>query len=239
MHGNKNRRTNTNNTFFMVDYYQRPFLLLHQENARIYQDFTIPHSIRNRFWQLVPPGEYPSDEGRVFLNSYLTAVESELAKQIKELSVAYCVHLYRRLAPGPIGRDQRPKTIGLTRAVLEAAIQKYAPFQLCNKIAESSAVPIGKILDGLLMAPEFEVERNIVAQANQLVLTDFTSMDLLSFYDLERLAYEIWRTAAILRTTGKGAPLIVCDPPECFTDGRSIELDFLVTNFDKRTGRSE
>lgn len=239
MHSHKNRGTYTSKTFFMADYYQRPFLLLHQENARIYQDFTTPHSIRNRFWQLVPPGEYPSEEGRVFLNSYLTAVESELAKQIKELSVAYCVHLYRRLAPWPIGRNQQPRTIGLTRAVLEAAIQKYAPFQLCNKIAESSAIPIGKVLGGLLMAPEFEVERNIVAQANQLVLTDFTSIDLLAFYDLERLAYEIWRTAATLRTTGKGAPLIVCDPPECFADGRSTELDFLVTNYDKRTGRSE
>lgn len=239
MRSHKDQGTHTRNTLFMLDYYQRPFLLLHQENARIYQDFTMPHSIRNRFWQLVPPGEYPSEEGRVFLSSYLTAVESELAKQIKELSVAYCVHLYRRLAPGPIGRDQQPRTIGLTRAVLEAAIQKYAPSQLCNKIAESSAVPIGKVLGGLLMAPEFEVERNIVAQANQLVLTDFTSIDLLAFYDLERLAYEIWRTAATLRTTGKGAPLIVCDPPECFADGRSTELDFLVTNYDKRTGRSE
>jgi hypothetical protein len=239
MHGHKNRGAYTSNTFFMADYYQRPFLLLHQENARIYQNFTMPHSIRNRFWQLVPPGEYPSEKGRVFLSSYLTVIESELAKQIKELSVAYCIHLYRRLAPGPIGRDQQPRTIGLTRAVLEAAIQKYAPLQLCSKIAESSAIPIGKVLGGLLMAPEFEVERNIVAQANQLVLTDFTSTDLLAFYDLERLAYEIWRTAATLRTTGKGAPLIVCDPPECFADGRSTELDFLVTNYDKRTGRSE
>ena len=225
-------------SFIMLDYYQRPFLLLHQENARIYQDFTVPHSIRNRFWQLVPHGEYPSEEGRVFLSSYLTAVESELAKQIKELSLAYCLHLYRRLAPGPIGQDQQPRTIGLTRAVLEAAIQKYARFQLCNKIAESATVPIEKVLGGLLMAPEFEVERNIVAQGNQLVLTDFTNTDLLAFYDLERLAYEIWRTAAALRTTGKGAPLIVCDPPDCFGDGRSPELDFLVTNYDQRLDKS-
>lgn len=239
MRSHRDQGTYARNTFSMLDYYQRPFLLFHQENTRIYQGFTMPHSIRNRFWQLVPPGEYSSEEGRVFLSSYLTSVESELAKQIEELSVAYCVHLYRRLAPGPIGRDQQPRTIGLTRAVLEAAIQKYAGFQLCNKIGESSAVPIRKVLGGLLMAPEFEIERNIVARLNQLVLTDFTSIDLLAFYDLERLAYEIWRTAATLRTTGKGAPLIVCAPPECFADGRSAELDFLVTNYDKRTGRTE
>ena len=239
MHGHKDQGTHPRNILFMLGYYHRPFYLLHQENARVYQNFTMPHSIRNRFWQLIPHGEYPSEEGRVFLSSYLTAVESELAKQIKGLSLAYCLHLYRRLAPGPIGRDQQPRTIGLTRAVLEAAFQKYAHFQLCNKIAESTTVSIEKILGGLLMAPEFEDERNIIAQGNQLVLTDFTNVDLLAFYDLERLAYEIWRTAAALRITGKGAPLMVCDPPECFADGRSTELDFLVTNYDKRTGRSE
>lgn len=238
MRSHKGRGTRTSKPLLMLDYYQRPFLLLHQENARIYQEFTAPHSIRSRFWQIVPHGEYPPEEGRVFLSSYLIAVESELAKQIKELSLAYCLHLYRRLAPGPVGQDLQPRTIGLTRAVLEAAIQKYARFQLCNKIAESSAVPIEKVLGGLLMAPEFEIERNIVAQGNQLVLTDFTNTDLLAFYDLERLAYEIWRTTAALRTTGKGAPLIACDPPECFVDGRSPELDFLVTNYDQRLDKS-
>jgi hypothetical protein len=228
-------------TLFMLDYYQRPFLLLHQEVDRIYpnyQEFAVPHSIRNRFWQLVPPGEYSPEKGRAFLSSYLTTVESELAKQIKGLSLAYCLHLYRRLAPGPIGQDLQPRTIGLTRAILEAAIQKYARFQLCNKIAESATVPIKKVLGGLLMVPEFEAERNIVTQSNQLVLTDFTNTDMLDFYELERLAYEIWRTAAALRTTGKGAPLIVCDPPDCFGDDRSPELDFLVTNYDQRLDKS-
>ena len=223
----------------MLDYYQRPFYLLHEESARTHKDFTVPHPIRNRFWQFVPHGEYPSEKGRVFLNSYLNTVEAELAKSIRELSLAYCLHLYRRLAPGPIGIDQQPRTIGLTRAVLEAAIQKYARFQLCNKIAESSTIPIDRVLGGLLMAPEFDVERNIIAQANQLVLTDFVNIDLVAFYDLERLAYEIWRTAAALRTTGKGAPLIVSHRPECFADGRSPELDFLVTNYDQRIDRHQ
>ena len=238
MSNNKGQEANTSKTLLMLDYYQRPFLLLHQETPHIYEDFMAPHSIRQRFWQLVPHGEYPSKQGRVFLNSYLKSVEAELAKDIRELSLAYCLHLYRRLSPGPIGVDQQPRTIGLTRAVLEAAIQKYARFQLCNKIAESAAVPIEKVLGGLLMAPEFEVERDIVARGNQLVLTDFTSADLIAFYRLERLAYEIWRTSAALRTTGKGAPLIVCDPPDCFGDGRSLELDFLVTNYDQRLDKS-
>jgi hypothetical protein len=238
MQGHKDQGIHKGNALFMLDYYQRPFHLLHQENARRYRDFTKPHSIRGRFWQLVPHGEYPSEKGRVFLSSYLIAIEAELAREVRKLSLAYCLHLYRRLAPGPIGKNQQPRTIGLTRAVLEAAIQKYARFQLCDKIAESSSVGIEKVLSGLLMAPEFEVERKIIAQGNQLVLTDFANVDLLAFYDLERLAYEIWRTAAALRTTGKGSPLIVCDSPECFIDGRSPELDFLVTTYDQRLDKS-
>lgn len=238
MRDGKGQKTHKSHTLFTLDYYQRPFLLLHLENAREYQNLHMPHSLRNCFWQLIPQGEYSSSEGKTLLTSYLTSIELELAKQIKGLSLAYCIHLYRRLSPGPIGRDQQPRTIGLTRAVLEAAIQKYSRFQLCNKIAESSSVSIEKILGGLLMAPEFEIERNMVSEGNQFVLTEFTNVDLLAFYDLERLAYEIWRTAAALRTTGKGAPLIVCEPPDCFADGRSDELDFLVTNYDQRVDKS-
>lgn len=233
-------RPHTNGVpYFMLDYYQRPFLLLHGENARICPDFQSPHPIRKRFWQLVTPGEYAQNEGRVLLQSYLDAVEANLAKSIQESSLAYYIHLYRRLSPGPIGTDQQPHTIGITRAVLEAAIQKYARFGLCNKIAESTSVPIDKVLGGLLMAPDFELERNIVAQGNQLILTDFTGVDLREFYDLERLAFEVWRTAAALRTVGKGAPLIVCDPPECYADARSLDLDTLLMNYDKRIEKSD
>jgi len=223
---------------FFLDYYQRPFKIMHEEISRSFPDSTSPHPIRERFWQLIPFGEYPPNRGRVFLKSYLTSVESELAKIMSSLSIAYCIHLYRRLSPGPIGKDQQPHTIGLTRAVLEAAIQKYASFQRCGKITNSVSISIDKVLGGLLMTPEFEIERNIVYQSDQLVLTEFSSADLLNFYSLEKLAYEIWRTAAALRTTGKGAPLTVLKPPVCFSDNRSKELDFLVSNYDKRLGKS-
>ena len=223
---------------YMLDYYQRPFYLLHQENRQSYKDFFSPHPIRFRFWQLVPHGYYEQDRARELLNSYLLSIESELSKHIEQSSIAYCLHLYRRLSPGPVGTDKQPLTIGLTRAVLEAVFQKYASFSLCEKIAESASIPINEVLGGLLMNEEFEPERNIVAQGNQLVLTKFTSIDLQHFYDLERLAYEIWRTAAALRTTGKGAPLIVCEPPLSFADDRSDDLDFLVTNYDQRLDQS-
>jgi len=217
-----------------IDYYQRVFALIHQEFAHAHQDFKAPHPIRNRFWQLVPPGTYTPHEGRVFLDTYLGSVETELAKLIGPHSLAYFLHLYRRLAPGPVGYDDQPATIGLTRAVLEAAIQKHANLRFCNKIAFSASVPIESVLGGILMSPQFEMERRILSESSQLVLTDFTSPDLADFYDVERLAYEIWRTAAALRITGKGAALIVDSPPDWFTDDRSHELNSLVVSFDKR-----
>lgn len=237
---NQNRKNTKSKAFITLEYYQRPFLQIHKYIANHYGDINpIIPPIRERFWQCIPHGEYSPQEGRDFLNSYLKSVEDEMAKYLTKLSLAYCLHLYRRLSPGPIGNDQQKRTIGLTRAILEAAIQKYAGLRLCNKIATSATVPIEKVLGGLLMSPEFEIEREFVVQNNQLVLTDFSSVDLLDFYDLEKLAYEIWRTAAALRTTGKGAPLKIVGPPICFSDDRSLELDFLVSNYDDRLDKSE
>lgn len=223
---------------YMVEYYQRPFMLFHYEHSRSSSDFFAPHPIRQRFWQLIPPDEYTRQQARDYLQSYLIAVESQLGELIGKLSLAYCIHLYRRLSPGPVGRDQQPHTIGLTRAILESAIQKYAGHQLCAKIAESAKVSIEKVLGGLLMSPEFEHERNCVAQNNQLVLTYFTSSDLTAFYNLEKLAYEIWKTSAVLRAVGKGAPLVVENEGEYFFDGRSDELELLLANYDDRLGKS-
>ena len=225
--------------YLLFEYYQRPFALLHADLARPVFDGFLPPPIRRSFWQLVQPGEYTGQLAKNYLEGYLSTVEFHLHQQIESLSIAYCVHLYRRLSPGRAGRDDQPGTIGLTRGILEAAIQKYASFQLCTKIAQSAEVPIDKVLGGLLMLSEYEAERRSLTETNQLVLTDFTSSDLQDFYNLEKLAYEIWKTSAVLRAVGKGAPLFVDDHHrECFGDARSDELDDLIINYDSRIGRS-
>ena len=94
---------------------------MHQNINKSQEAVNSPHPIRNRFWELIPLGIYSTDKAREFLNSYLVSVESELSNHINKCSLAYCLHLYRRLSPGPIGVDNQPATIGLTRAVLEAA----------------------------------------------------------------------------------------------------------------------
>ena len=82
----------------------------------------------------------------------------------------------------------------------------------------------------------FEIERNILQSSEQLVLTDFSVKELRDFYEVERLAYEIWRSGAMLRIVGKGAPIVVDDSPVFVHDGRSEELGRLVEIFDSRIG---
>ena len=225
--------------YLILEYYQRPFALLHADPARPKFDGFLPPPIRQSFWQFVQPGEYTGQLAREYLQSYLSAVESHLRQLIESLSLAYCVHLYRRLFPGRAGRDSQLTTVGITRAILEAAIQKYAAFQFCNKIAQSAEVSIDKVLGGLLMSPEYEDERQLLEATDQLVLTNFNSSDLTDFYNLEKLAYEIWKTSAVLRAVGKGAPLFVDDRhSEYFGDARSDELDDLLTSYDSRIGGS-
>ncbi len=84
------------------------------------------------------------------------------------------------------------------------------------------------------MSDEFSIERELLLSNKQLVLTGFSSNELKQFYDIERLAYEIWRSSAMLRIIGKGAPIIVADFKSWVFDFRSDELDRLVTIFDTR-----
>jgi len=217
-----------------LEYYQRPFMLISQQYMDSCESIGVPHPIRERFWGVVPPGEYEPNKAQELLYSYAVAIQTTLEKVISNNSLAYFLHLYRRLAPEPIGDDKKPATVFLTRAILESFIQKYAKPTLCSRIDFSANIPVERIFYGLLTAAEFSYEREIVKNLNQLVLTDFGLEECASFYGLEKLAYEFWRVSAALRITGKGASLIVVPRQPYFYDNRSDELDFLVTNFDKR-----
>ncbi len=231
----RSRRKRNRNVVLALEYYSRAFALFHQELTRSGFTTSEIHPIRKRFWQFVPPGIYSQHEGRSLLKTYLRTLEGEMREIISKSSLGYWLHLYRRLAPGPIGRDTSPMTIGLTRALLESAIQKYAMFEQCDHIGYSKDVPIERILSGLLMSKEFDPECKLLTTAgNQLVLTQFTYTDLAEFYNLEKLAYEMWRTGASLRTIGKGAPFVVEDDPQDFLDDRSDELDELLDHYDNR-----
>jgi hypothetical protein len=218
----------------LLEYYQLPFLLIGQELARRGLSSGEPHPLRQSFWRLVPDGEYDLIQARQLLTSYLVSVEQELAEIIRPQSIAYWLHLYRRIGLGSAGPNDTPATIGWVRQIFEAAIQKYAQFGMCNRVAFSNQVPPGRILRGLLMGPEFTGAREYLAQKPQLVLTDFGTEEMHEVYQAEKLAYEIWRATAALRIIGKGATLLVGSQDPYFADNRSDELNRLVRNYDDR-----
>ena len=222
----------------MLDYYQRPLGLLNLQYLESGSQSKFPHEIRFRFWQFVEPSDYDSWEGRGLIDAYLHSVESELKTIIGKYSICYWLHIYRRLYPGTIGTDNAPQTIGLTRAVFEAAIQKYAKAKRCNRIGLSDEADIQEVFNGLLMAPDFALEREYLQKApSQLILTDFSTKELKELYDTEKLAYEIWRSGATLRSMAKGASFFVEESDTRFGDDRSEELDQLLKIYDNRDRR--
>jgi hypothetical protein len=218
----------------MVEYHTLTFSRLQREMFLLYGNDMPAPAIRQHFWRIIPPGSYLANEAQGFLNQYLSRVEAELAEHLATQSIAYWLHIYRRLALGPIGEDKSPGTIANTRAILEAAIQKYGRAELCNKIAPSSFVKLDQVFAGESKGTERYVIKRVLAREPMLVLTDFKVNDLYRFYQLERLAYEIWRTAAMLRITGKGAPIRVIDDFPFVFDERSDELADLVESYDGR-----
>jgi hypothetical protein len=224
----------------VAEYYNRAFGLFHLDYDRRLKPAGSIHPIRGRFWQHVPQGVYGRPRSIELLQTYLKVLEREIVSAFGAHSVAYWLHTYRRLSPGPIGEDRRPQSIGLTRAAFEAAFQKYGLIHLCKGIGDSGQVGIAKVLNGLLLAKEFEPEREGVENSPpQLVLTDFTSQNLAELYIAEMLAYEIWRTGAMLRIVGKGAHIVVTGPPSYVDDNRTPELDYLAMHYDNRHHRAD
>ncbi len=111
------------------DYHAAAFAAFHLEPA-VRTLSREPHVRRSDFWTLVLPGSYHGIQANELLRSYAADVERELRSIPEKHSIAYYLHLYRRLAPYSIGSNDSPATIGLVRATLEAAIQKHAGSQL-------------------------------------------------------------------------------------------------------------
>ena len=218
----------------IAEYYQEIFALLHNDLAATGYNFSAPAAIRQRFWGLVKPGNYSSDHARDFIKAYLASVESELASCIATHSLAYWLHLYRRLLPRAIGEDKRPVTISWVRAILESGFHKFAKLSPCGGVGISGQISDDTILGGALMHPDFAHYRETLRKAPQLVLTDFNTQSMAQLYETEKLGYEIWKATATLRALGKGAELVVTNDPPSFGDSRSDELDELIRIYDDR-----
>lgn len=199
-----------------------------------------PPEIRHTFWQVVLPGRYSGNGAHELLDLYLRKVEEEVACAVSRQSVQYWLYVYRRLAPRSLGEQKDPTTIIWTRAVFEAAIQKYARLKKCCKIGWSDEAENTQLFGGVLQnrdIPNDLVEKlkKELKEKRQLVPLDFGVDDLREVYRVEGLCHEIWRIMAMKRIVGKGAPIqVIPTSEEMVVDRRTEQLHRLVRIFDTR-----
>ncbi len=219
----------------LFEYYSRPFLLFHMEITNKNLLSKKESRFRKNFWQLVPVKTYEYNKAIEIIDSYVGLLNYYAKETISKHSVIYWLHIYRRLSLGPIGNDKRPQSIALTRAALEALIQKYGQLHKCNGIENSNDIDVSKIFRGLLLSEDFRLEREKLIQGKgETVLTNFGTQELLEFYEIEKIAYEIWRAGAIKRILAKGTTLSVIEREPYFIDNRNEELNHCVEVYDKR-----
>jgi hypothetical protein len=213
-------------------------LQLHKEFALRYdRDFPIP-KIRWHFWRLLPERLYDSYESQELLRSYLISVERELETILSKKSIAYWYHVYRRISLGGIGENKSKATIGLTRATMEAAFQKYGQLSICSGLADSRSIAVDEIFGGESSKAELGFLEQYLEKFPGIVLKQFTFRQLERFYLAERLAYEVWKINATLRSTGKGAQLKVLPEEPYFDEIRTKDIDQTIDIYDRRNSKS-
>src|SRR6266704_6775890 len=102
-----------------VEYYQPTLTELMAAVSELPDRLEYPHSKRRSFWNLVPPGTYTSHQARPLLLKYIDSLNREFEGVLPRHSITYYLHLYRRIAPEPVGPNRDPATINATRAILE------------------------------------------------------------------------------------------------------------------------
>lgn len=217
-----------------LDYYQRSFYLISQ--PIVSEVIKQPHSKRKSFWGLIPEKEYSYLQSKELIDTYYSSISKEIEKIVSSKSRMYWLHLSRRISPSTSGRDKSPITIGITRKIIDGAIEKYAKDEFCEHIGITGEIEISEVFDGLLLSDDFKYERELLKSLpRQIVLTKFNQTNMLEYYTLEKLAYEVWKCGATLRALGKGATIkINHSDKEYFTEIRTPELAFLIDNYDDR-----
>jgi len=181
------------------------------------------------------------------IKTALDEIECQIGELLANHSVAFWMHLYRRIDPllHPDHEDKTdPRTVGLVRKVVEAAICKYGAADQASEFCLSTDVNIKKILGGVLLTAIKEtepkphaatraIERQLAA-APQWVVKQFTPADLLAIYRVEGLGYQYWRIMALLRALGKGAS-VEFSPDGDWTYHTTRAFDDLIKSIDDRT----
>jgi len=228
------------NSILFLEYHDVAFIYLHSELEKRGYSYASFHQLRSDFWSTIEEGIYDSNNGKKLINDYLNLVESEVKKVIEKKSLAYWIHLIRRIAcvlsKYEIDDDtERIGVIGLVRCIFEAMIQKYSSIRPCNNVGFSNQIKIEEILNGFFSKHELIDFGKAIIEKPQLVLTHFDLDELIEFYELEKLIYEIWRCSANLRGLAKGSQWAVTHNPVDVGEVRDEILNKSLEIFDTRT----
>jgi len=155
----------------------------------------------------------------------LDSIDNEMRNLASRRSVAYWLHIYRRIGVF-LSPDHEDKTDGVTtglvRQIAELAIQKHGlraakkEFGLSDKLGPD--LILGgwmkkglKSLGGNGKSGEliFREYSTILKSHSEWVIRDFSKRDFIDIYAIEGAAYQYWRLTALLRSLGKGARIIV------------------------------
>lgn len=213
-------------------YYTRAFHYFHKINGKLEPNRTY----RKQFWTTIANGTYAYSIAKEFIDGYKAFLENKMKEIIEGYSIVYWMHISRRISPSVIGDDKRSETIKICRNIIIAAIQKFGQLEPCKNICLSTEIEASKIFKGLFLLPEFSKELEIYPQIPvQPVLANFDQNDLLKYYELERLAFEMWYIGSKARIISKGAELVVLhDHEQIILDNRSLILQKLIMNYDNR-----
>jgi len=77
----------------LVEYHTRVFWLLNADLMKSGYDPELPHPSREKFWKVVPLGEYANAKARELLEQYLEVLERDVKDVVSEHSLAYWLHL--------------------------------------------------------------------------------------------------------------------------------------------------
>jgi hypothetical protein len=208
-----------------------------------------PLAIRRKsFLEQLPIDQILSGEpGWDRCQQYLDQLEANIAAVLRRHSIFFWIHLYRRIGVqlSPLHEDKTDaNTLGLVRGIVELAIIKYGDPNRADDVVPSGTVRLKDVLGGHYQrilrktgtsAAEIAARFNALASSNQLVLTKFEQRDYFDIFLVEGLAYEYWRTTALMRAVGKGS---------AFRRGigtavekiETPELTSLILSYDQRIG---
>ncbi|SDH39076.1 MULTISPECIES: hypothetical protein [Bradyrhizobium] len=233
-----------------VEYHRIAFLYLHATLRSKLEEALLARPKRIRSEALVralPVNKILSGPDIwVTVKDVLDQIEREMKCVLERRSVAFWLHIYRRIGVmlHPEHEDRTDdRTVALVRQVVEAAICKHGNAGDAVEFAPSTHLNIKKILGGFLLRAikdtpkSFAISKKlqrILASAPQWVIRDFSSDDFVGIYFVEGLAYQYWRMAALLRSLGKGASV------EFTAEGdwnyhTTPEFDALLVSIDSRT----